>query len=323
MDYIDCREIVRKLQLNSAKEWFEYHKNNKPKMPYHPERHFKNKGWINWTDWLGKDNYHLRKYDVNDDYFKTNTRNMFYILGFWFADGHINKNRFYISQHKDDIDLLNKISTEMNSDFPLNNCQDNFLISITSKEIVSDIRKFGGIQNKTKLIKFPNIPEKFLGDFIRGFFDGDGCITYQKNEKCYVSSIICASEHFIKELYQKLIKLIPNFKGKLKHYGYWYITIGVNDTRRFREFIYSELNDNSLFLKRKYDKFILSGDIKIASFNKDFLSYKEAGLFMNVNNITKYRQWRKFKKDNRIENIPSSPDSVYEEYTTWGNFINQ
>jgi hypothetical protein len=64
MDYIDCREIVRKLQLNSAKEWFEYHKNNKPKMTYHPERHFKNKGWINWTDWLGKDNYHLRKYDV-------------------------------------------------------------------------------------------------------------------------------------------------------------------------------------------------------------------------------------------------------------------
>jgi len=322
MYYIKCREFVKNLKLNSAKEWFEYHKNNKPEIPYHPERHFKNNGWINWSDWLGKEN-DQRKYSVNDDYFKKNSRNMFYILGFWFADGHINKNRFFISQHKDDIDLLNKISIEMNSDFPLIKCQDNFQISITSKELVSDIKKFGGIQNKTKTINFPNIPEDFLLDFIRGFFDGDGCITYQKNEKCYVSSIICASENFIKTLYNKLIEIIPNFNAKLKYYDYWHIIMGVNDTRRFRDFIYSDLKEDSLLLKRKYNKFILAGNIKVASFDKEFLSFKEAGIFMRNNNITKYRQWRKFKKARRIENIPASPDSVYEEYTTWDKFINQ
>lgn len=68
---------------------------------------------------------------------------------------------------------------------------------------------------------------------------------------------------------------------------------------------------------------ILAGNIKVASFDKKFLSFKEAGIFMRNNNITKYRQWRKFKKARRVENIPASPDSVYEEYTTWDKFINQ
>ncbi|MCL5010656.1 MAG: LAGLIDADG family homing endonuclease, partial [Patescibacteria group bacterium] len=36
----------------------------------------------------------------------------------------------------------------------------------------------GGKRKKGKKMLFPEIPEKFLPDFIRGYFDGDGSVFY-------------------------------------------------------------------------------------------------------------------------------------------------
>lgn len=43
----------------------------------------------------------------------------------------------------------------------------------------SDIAKIGGIKCKTHLLTFPSInvlPYELIPHFIRGYFDGDGCI---------------------------------------------------------------------------------------------------------------------------------------------------
>jgi len=50
-----ARSYVRKLKLNSSIEWKKYCKNNKKPIdiPTNPARSYKNKGWVNWYDWLG------------------------------------------------------------------------------------------------------------------------------------------------------------------------------------------------------------------------------------------------------------------------------
>lgn len=212
----------------------------------------------------------------------------------------------------------------MDSDNPLNNHNsNNKYFNIYSEEIVSDIKKiFGNFSNKTFDLEFPKIDNIFLTDFIRGFFDGDGCITYQKNEKCYTSSIISASELFISYLFNVLKKEIDGFGGKLNVVnGYNVLTMGVNDTRRFGNYIYKELDNNSLYLKRKKEKFDKSGSIKIATFNKIFLSYDESRYYIKNLGINTYRDWRKYKKINKIDNIPSNI-SYYNEYKNWKDFIN-
>ena len=65
----------------------------------------------------------IRKYNVNDNYFKTWSHNMAYILGFWFADGCIMKRceqyRFNIGQNKKDKYLLKQMLVEMGSNYPM------------------------------------------------------------------------------------------------------------------------------------------------------------------------------------------------------------
>jgi hypothetical protein len=65
---------------------------------------------------------------------------------------------------------------------------------------------------------------------------------------------------------------------------------------------------------------MLAGNFKIASFNKEFLSFEDSRIFIKSNNIRTYRNWKKFKKINKIDNIPSNMD-YYECYTGWKDFI--
>lgn len=324
MNYKESKEYAIKHNIKSAKDWFNHAKKFKI-TPYHPERVFKNE-WKGWYEFLSK-SYDLRKYSVNDDYFKIENNNMAYILGLWAADGFLNINRgFSITQHKNDEYLLSKILSIMVSNHHLLNNGDNKGFFIKSKNIFNDLTEIFNYdgKNKTYNIKFPKFNDDNLySDFIRGFFDGDGCVTYQKNEKCYVSSIICANELFLKSLVEKLMELISDFGGKFNKYGkYYYLNMGVNDTRRFRDFIYKNIDeDNSLFLIRKKDKLFDAGDIKIASFNKVFLSYNESKSFIKTIGIKKYKEWKKYKKDNKIDNIPSNME-YYKEYTSWYDFIN-
>lgn len=321
MDYKRCKEIAIANDIKSANQWFQFTKGNKD-IPTHPERKFK-KEWVSWFNFLEKEK-DQRKYKVNDNFFKKIDRNSSYILGLWAADGHIRRNQFSLTQNKKDIYIMERILEKMESNNPLNkHYTNNIYFNIYSNDIIYDIKKiFGDFNNKTFDLKFPKIENKYLPDFIRGFFDGDGCITYQKNEKCYVSSIISASSLFINDLFKVLNNNINDFNGKLKKMnGYYIITMGVNDTRRFGKYIYKDLNKDYLYLKRKKEKFDISGNIKIASFNKQFISYNDAKSFIKELGIKTYRGWKKYKKENKIENIPSNME-YYEQYKGWKDFIN-
>jgi hypothetical protein len=324
MDYKEAKEYAIKHNIKSAQEWFKHAKEFKI-YPHHPERAFKN-DWCSWYEFLSKDT-ELRKYSVNDDFFKNENNNMAYILGFWAADGFLDIRRgFSITQHKSDEYLLSKILKTMDSNHNLLKHGNNRAFLIKSKEIFNDLTRIFNYdgKNKTYNINFPKFNNNELySDFIRGFFDGDGCVTYQKNEKCYVSSIICVNYSFLQNLLEKLKELIVDFGGKIHKYSnYYYLTMGVNDTRRFRNFIYNNINiDDHLFLIRKKEKLFNAGDIKIATFNKSFLNYDESKLFVKTIGIKKYKEWKKYKKDNKIDNIPSNME-YYKEYTSWYDFIN-
>ena len=51
-----ARKYARSLNLKSSSEWNKFTKNPKfPKdIPRAPSHSYKDKGWINWSDWLGK-----------------------------------------------------------------------------------------------------------------------------------------------------------------------------------------------------------------------------------------------------------------------------
>lgn len=147
---------------------------------------------------------------INHNYFKTWTHNMAYILGIWYADGCIftNKGRGYyfsIKLNKKDKYLLQLILNDLNS---LHNIYENndgsVHITISSKTIYQDLIVLRGKENKSLSIILPNVPDEYMHDFIRGYFDGDGCVTYKK-DKGYYSRYICSgSKEFIEGIYKYL-----------------------------------------------------------------------------------------------------------------------
>jgi len=55
MPFVEARKHSRKLKIKSSTEWRKQKKEGKfSNLPSSPEKVYKNSGWVNWYDWLGK-----------------------------------------------------------------------------------------------------------------------------------------------------------------------------------------------------------------------------------------------------------------------------
>lgn len=134
-----------------------------------------------------------RKYTVDHNFFNTiDTEEKAYILGFLYADGcntyDKSKCKYIISiaQLEQDIDILNKILFSLHSNYKLykivqsENNKIKYKVEIASKRMSLDLIKVGCSPRKTFTITFPDenlyFKKNLYPHFIRGYFDGDGCI---------------------------------------------------------------------------------------------------------------------------------------------------
>ena len=131
---------------------------------------------------LGKEDN--RKYPANDSYFSTPNEKMAYMLGFIAADGNVPKvgNDLRISLALVDKDFLEIIHNEIGGrpirEYQSSNGHNFCAWSCASRQIREDLANYNIIPNKTFLLDFPtNLPRQYWKDFIRGYFDGDGCFS--------------------------------------------------------------------------------------------------------------------------------------------------
>lgn len=196
-----------------------------------------------------------RKYHINQDYFKTWSSNMAYILGLWFADGCIYRGRMFdITLHVKDKYILKQIAKELQYEGPLYDYVDRQAARLNFSCIViyNDLVHLGGKEQKSDDILFPTIPEEYLADFIRGYFDGDGSVMNLKNNRLN-SVITSGSKAFLDDLL-KILKEKAGVEGGSYDPSSKSIRFGKRDTLRLGEFMYK--NNPELFLLRKRKKFI-------------------------------------------------------------------
>lgn len=133
-----------------------------------------------------------RAYNVNDNYFKVQSHNMAYILGFLASDGGISKNtnHFSIEIQQKDEEILYKIKKELSYEGPIEHYTNNSgcecsRLRVCSAIIKQDLAHYGIVPRKTFTLMPPTfLNEQYLISYIRGYFDGDGCIwtNYEKNK---------------------------------------------------------------------------------------------------------------------------------------------
>ncbi len=201
-----------------------------------------------------------RKYYVNESYFDSiDNQNKAYILGFIYADGCLSKkNELIIKLHHKDNDILEKIKKDMDSE---NNIFDIIqkdrdlqrCFRINSKRIIDSLKDIGLTTNKTFTIEFPDLDKEFIRHFIRGYFDGDGCISKRKNSNSYNIVIFTASEEFKSSLVN-IIEQMTKIKLGVseRNNGYAIYFNKKKFINIFYEFLYT---DCEMFLDRKRNKF--------------------------------------------------------------------
>lgn len=108
-------------------------------------------------------------------------------------------------------------------------------------------------------MRFPNIPSKYFGDFLKGYFDGDGCVFLQtdkgKIKKLIIKklSIIftSGSEIFLETLAVKLKQKLSLKHDKIyKSNRAFQLRYSTRDSLRLFYFLYSKTQIR-LFLERK------------------------------------------------------------------------
>ncbi|MEE3947284.1 LAGLIDADG family homing endonuclease [Bacillus wiedmannii] len=192
-----------------------------------------------------------RKYDISEDYFKTWSNNMAYILGFIAADGVIQKENQCVSISQKESYILEDIKQQLNTNQPLyqNKKASVYMLNINSKTIKDDLMYVHGIKPcKSFNIEFPFVPEEYLHHFVRGNFDGDGYVNYET----YTVSFVGGSYNFMNSLHQILQNrnLRADLLNQNKHYRV--ILSGRKSIQLFSNWIYK---DKDIYLHRKYEVF--------------------------------------------------------------------
>ncbi len=155
---------------------------------------------------------------------------MAYILGFLFADGNIVKTKrgtHFIALYSGDFKLIESMAQSMNSNHKISKKKGAYVLQIGSKELFTDLVMLGLTPNKAKRMQLPDIPQKYVGHFIRGYFDGDGNVwsgytNKDRKNPTYIlsTSFTSASRFFLQGLKDLLEKenliggCIYTIKGK-------------------------------------------------------------------------------------------------------------
>lgn len=206
--------------------------------------------------------------ETNLHYFeKIDSKDKAYFLGLLMSDGALRKNGFCINLEESDSQILQIFANYLNykgglkTIIPKNtNWKTQKSLNIWSIKICNDLQKWGIVKNKDFKTYLPPISEEFHSHFIRGVFDGDGCVRIDKRSNSLQFGIV-GFINFIKELQQVLMKNCDLNEIKLTHcksnkaetVGLEYS--GNKNCKRIYEWLYKDCED--LYLTRKKEKFEL------------------------------------------------------------------
>lgn len=133
-----------------------------------------------------------KKYTLNESFFNEWSPDMAWVLGFIYADGCLHGDGL-VSISQKEKQPLEEILKLLNANSPIEQYKRTgvFYIRIYSINLIKTLRLIGLKERKSLDIEFPEIPDEYFWDFVRGYFDGDGSFYYRKNKYLYLSFAGC------------------------------------------------------------------------------------------------------------------------------------
>lgn len=197
------------------------------------------------------------------------------VLGLIFADGAVEDVRqssrtCYVHLSSKDKSLLKQVLAVLSSNHSLyrrDPCvfsikgricygSEIFYLRIGNKVMFQDLLEKGVKPRKSLTMKLPNIPEGHFSFFLRGYFDGDGCVHVyvpKRRSQPNIQVIFTSgSLEFLKSLMEKLNYFLGISRKKIfKNCRAFRLSYKNNDSLKILAFIYKDLS-KAPYLKSKY-----------------------------------------------------------------------
>lgn len=203
-----------------------------------------------------------------------------YWLGFIFADGYIGSHEncksktfnFELSLKGSDMEHLKKFNTFMkhikdNVKISEVKCSDKSYLrcrwSVHNKHLWYTLNSYGCTPRKSLTLKFPDESifvesdkysrKELIRHFIRGYFDGDGCLTWANTEHTIASISVTGTKEFLTSLQEHLN--VNNLKMQTKDYSIntYTFSLGYNKAWNITHYLY---NNSTIYLDRKYNIYL-------------------------------------------------------------------
>lgn len=214
---------------------------------------------------------------INHNAFSEITKESAYWAGFLAADGNLRKMhrkywgvRVYLAEV--DIDHLYKFQAFLQSGHKVSHSEvyNRASLEFCSEQIGKDLQdKYLLTERKSLTLEFPELPDGVLPDFIRGYFEGDGCICETfTNKNSSLSSLITrviGSPEFMKK-YSKTVQSalnIPKMPSLQLHPNNINLALkfNTNNSMKFLQWIYGNSTEetrltrkHALYVKTVVDK---------------------------------------------------------------------
>lgn len=210
---------------------------------------------------------------VDERFFENWSHEMAYVLGFFAADGCLTKNskrqNYYIEFVSTDLDVLKKIKTAMSAGQRItkkvsrvNSGKQGFRIQIGSKKLFQNLLDLGFTSKKSNKVRCPEIPREYYHDFLRGVFDGDGCLTcgnYMRKDCRALRKVISirftsGSKIFLEQIINRISEIVGTKGGFIyvKQSSAFELVYSTLDTLKILRYIYQ--CKNCIYMNRKYKK---------------------------------------------------------------------
>lgn len=199
-----------------------------------------------------------RQKRYNEHYFDViDTEEKAYWLGFIYADGHNGTKGLEVTINEKDKSHLEKLSQAFESNLKLSYRpkQRAYRFCINNSHLKNRLNELGVTRNKTFNISFPSfLPKELQRHFIRGYFDGDGCIVQVEGKtRQIIRAELIGTENFLTELMKVVgieCQLLRNKRWKEGTPTRYFSACGEQGIK-FLKFMYE---DCSIALDRKMEK---------------------------------------------------------------------
>jgi hypothetical protein len=206
------------------------------------------------------------QYNINETYFDViDTPNKAYILGVMFADGSINKfgRQVILCTTVDNKVWLEDIRNEI-GDNPIyvrkakkewNQGKDLVSVIFSRKRLCQSLISKNCVPDKTHKMQEPvGIPDELISHFIRGYYDGDGCISWIKRNN--VMSIYIVGPKVLAEWLYKHLNINDISCHLCQQKGERVFRVVINNQVSILKFMHFIYKDAEMYLPIKKDKYL-------------------------------------------------------------------